>query len=873
MAPPPNDPIASVNSTTHSAAPKSGAFSLSEGKLFLNNIPLLSDVPSHVTLSPFSLPHSTNAPPHITDQAQAQAHRGSFLGFRLPHPSHRPETSLGRFACRRFLSTFRFKTWWSTMWVGSRGRDLQPETQWLLLHVPELASYVLILPLIENKFRSALRAGDDDDHDHVVLYAESGSYSIQSNSFRRMAYMHVADDPYELMREAYRAARVQLGTFRLVEEKALPALVDKFGWCTWDAFYLTVDPAGVWHGLKELAEGGVEPRFLIVDDGWQSVNLDGQPPDEDAARRLVLGGEQMTARLHRFDECERFRRYKAGALLRENAPPYDASRPRRIIRKAAEIESVGKARAKAARSGAADLSSFDEKLAALRSELDLMLEGRKSAIDYSGGDGDGECSSDQMGLKAFVKDLRTRFKGLDDVYVWQALCGAWGGVRPGATHLNARVVPAKIPPSLAATMDDLAVDKIVEGGIGLVDPAQAADLYESMHSYLASAGVTGVKVDVTHALEYVCEEYGGRVELAKEYYDGLSKSLVKNFNGTGIISSMQQCNDFFFLGTWQVPMGRAGDDFWYDDPNGDPMGVYWLQGVHMINCSYNSLWMGQFIQPDWDMFQTDHACGAFHGASRAVCGGPVYVSDSLGGHDFHLLKKLVFPDGTVPKCIHYALPTRDCLFENPLFDQKTVLKIWNLNKYGGVIGAFNCQGAGWDAKERRIRGYSHCYKPVDGRVHPTDVEWGQKKETAALGRAQKYALYLHQANRLVLTNISSGPIEFTLEPSAFEIFTFAPIEEVGGGVEFAPIGLVNMFNSGGTLQEVVVHNEEGEEGIRVRVRVKGGGELLVHSSVEPKRGLVEGKEVGFEWKGEGEVRVDVPWNEESHGVSDIVFVY
>jgi len=181
-------------------------------------------------------------------------------------------------------------------------------------------------------------------------------------------------------------------------------------------------------------------------------------------------------------------------------------------------------------------------------------------------------------------------------------------------------------------------------------------------------------------LEYVSEEYGGRVKLAKAYYDGLSKSLVKNFKGTGMICSMQQCNDFFFLGTSQISVGRAGDDFWFQDPNGDPLGVYWLQGVHMIHCAYNSLWMGQMIQPDWDMFQSDHCCAKYHAASRAICGGPVYLSDSVGCHDFDLIRQLVFPDGTIPKCIHFALPTRDCLFKNPLFDGETILKIWNLNK-------------------------------------------------------------------------------------------------------------------------------------------------------------------------------------------------
>jgi stachyose synthetase len=117
--------------------------------------------------------------------------------------------------------------------------------------------------------------------------------------------------------------------------------------------------------------------------------------------------------------------------------------------------------------------------------------------------------------------------------------------------------------------------------------------------------------------------------------------------------------------------------------------VYWLQGVHMIHCAYNSMWMGQIIQPDWDMFQSDHLCAKFHAGSRAICGGPVYVSDSVGGHDFDLLKKLVHPDGTIPKCHHFALPTRDCLFKNPLFDQETILKIWNFNKVS-ILFSLRC---------------------------------------------------------------------------------------------------------------------------------------------------------------------------------------
>jgi hypothetical protein len=40
----------------------------------------------------------------------------------------------------------------------------------------------------------------------------------------------------------------------------------------------------------------------------------------------------------------------------------------------------------------------------------------------------------------------------------------------------------------------------------------------------------------------------------------------------------------------------------------------------------------------------------------------------------------VLPDGSILRCQYYALPTRDCLFEDPLHDGNTMLKIWNLNK-------------------------------------------------------------------------------------------------------------------------------------------------------------------------------------------------
>ncbi|GAB4830592.1 Tethering factor for nuclear proteasome sts1 [Ancistrocladus abbreviatus] len=863
---PPNDPVVPLLSVL-TAKSLEKCFHLSDGKLSVRGVPLLSEVPSNVSFTNFSsICKSSDASPALFQRVQAVSYRGGFLGFEVEERSDRIVNSLGKFNGRNFISIFRFKTWWSTQWVGTSGSDLQMETQWIVLEVPEVGSYAIIVPIIEGSFRSALHPGNEG---HVLICAESGSTHVTSSSFKAIAYVHVSENPYNLMKEAYSAIRVHLNTFKLLEEKSAPPLIDKFGWCTWDAFYLTVDPIGVWYGVNEFAKGGLSLRFLIIDDGWQSINLDSDDPHQDT-KNMILGGEQMTARMHRLDEGQKFRNYKGGSILGPDSPSYNPMRPKLLIAKAVEVEQAVKQRKAAAESGVTDLSDFDARIQKLKQELDeLVGEGQDAVAAQSCRSC--SCSGDSYGMKAFTKDLRTQFKGLDDIYVWHALCGAWGGVKPGATHLKSTITPCRLSPGLKGTMDDLAVDKIIEGRIGLVDPEQAGELYDSMHSYLASTGITGVKVDVIHTLEYVSEEHGGRVQLAKSYYDGMSESLKKNLNGTNLISSMQQCNDFFFLGTKQISMGRVGDDFWFQDPNGDPNGVFWLQGVHMIHCSYNSLWMGQIIHPDWDMFQSDHVCAKFHAGSRAICGGPVYVSDSLGGHDFDLLKKLVYPDGTIPKCLHYALPTRDCLFKNPLFDQKTILKIWNFNKYGGVVGAFNCQGAGWDKKERRIKGYKECYRAMEGSVHVSDIEWDQREEGIEMGCAEEYAVYLNQADSVLFTTLKSEPIHIVIQPSSFEIFSFVPVMKLARTVRFAAIGLTNMFNSGGTIQESK-YKDCGAD-TSATMKIKGGGTFLAYSSEPPKKCFVNGAEVGYEWVNQSKLMVSIPWIEEAGGVSEVFIQY
>lgn len=744
---------------------------LENSKFLVNDQIILSQVPDNISATPS---------PYTTGDKPVNSTPGCFVGFKANEAQSHHVVPIGKLKDIKFMSIFRFKVWWTTHWTGTNGKDLEHETQMVILDKSDSLGrpYVLLLPLIEGPFRASLQPGKDD---FVDVCVESGSSKVTGDSFHSVLYMHAGDDPYSLVKDAIKVARIHLGTFKLLEEKTPPGMVDKFGWCTWDAFYLKVHPQGVWEGVKGLVDGGCPPRLVLIDDGWQSICHDDDPITSEGMNR-TSAGEQMPCRLIKFQENYKFRDYVSPRSLGQGDP-------------------------------------------------------------------------NNKGMGAFIKDLKEEFNTVDFVYVWHALCGYWGGLRPGASDLpESNVIKPKLTPGLEKTMEDLAVDKIVNNGIGLVPPEIAEKLYEGLHSHLESVGIDGVKVDVIHLLEMLCEDYGGRVDLAKAYYKALTSSVKKHFNGNGVIASMEHCNDFMFLGTEAISLGRVGDDFWCTDPSGDPNGTFWLQGCHMVHCAYNSLWMGNFIHPDWDMFQSSHPCAEFHAASRAISGGPIYISDSVGQHNFDLLKTLVLPDGSLLRCQHYALPTRDCLFEDPLHNGKTLLKIWNLNKYTGVVGAFNCQGGGWDREARRNTCASQYSKAVTSQAGPKDVEWRHGASPIYVEGIETFVLYSFKQKKLVLAK-PTDRVQITLEPFNFELLTVSPVTILGTkSVQFAPIGLVNMLNTGGAIQSIDLDDEANS----VEVEVKGAGEMRIFASQKPSACKINGEVVPFKYE-DFMVAINIPW--------------
>lgn len=190
----------------------------------------------------------------------------------------------------RFTACHRYEPYWMKPCSGERLAQVPSETQWLLAALRRGAEtdWLLVVPLFSELFRFSLRAGSGGSPllsqklDVLELLGETGDpFTVGPGGLA--AFVAVGRDPYALCERGARAVAERLGTGRLRRDKPLPDFCDRFGWCTWDAFYQEVSHDRVWQGLESFRDGGIEPRWLILDDGWQSE------------RRMPTGERRLTA--------------------------------------------------------------------------------------------------------------------------------------------------------------------------------------------------------------------------------------------------------------------------------------------------------------------------------------------------------------------------------------------------------------------------------------------------------------------------------------------------------------------------------------------------------------------------------------------------
>ncbi|KAL5769389.1 hypothetical protein ACOSQ2_016172 [Xanthoceras sorbifolium] len=445
-----------------------------------------------------------------------------------------------------------------------------------------------------------------------------------------------------------------------------------------------------------------------------------------------------------------------------------------------------------------------------------------------------EGQSEAISLKDFVSDIKKNF-GLKYVYVWHALMGYWGGLVPDAAGTEKYSPTLRYPvqsPGNLANMRDISMDSMEKYGVGTIDPSKVSQFYDDLHKYLVSQDVDGVKVDVQNILETISSGLGGRVSLTRQFQQALEESIATNFQDNSIICCMGQSTDTIYHSK-RSAITRASDDYYPKNPT--------TQTLHIAAVAFNSIFLGEVVVPDWDMFYSLHCAAEYHAVARAVGGCGVYVSDKPGKHDFKVLKRLVLADGSVLRAKYPGRPSRDCLFSDPVMDGKSLLKIWNLNKCTGVIGVFNCQGAGtWPCLENAVQ--KDVSAELSGQVSPLDIEYFE--EVSGKQWTGDCAVFSFNSGSLFRLP-KEETFDVALKLMQCDVFTVSPIKVYSEKIEFAPIGLMNMYNSGAAVESVELISDG-----RIVIKGRGGGSLGAYSSAKPNCCLVNTKNEDFKFSGE-----------------------
>ncbi|KAG4964272.1 hypothetical protein AAZX31_14G010500 [Glycine max] len=698
---------------------------------------------------------------------------GAFIGVQSHHKGSRTVFPIGKLQGLRFMCVFRFKMWWMTQRMGTCGQEIPIETQFLLVEAHNgsdiegggdqgTATYAVFLPLLEGDFRAVLQGNDQDE---IEICVESGCPAVEEFDGTHLVYIGAGSDPFEVITNSVKTVEKHLQTFAHRERKKMPDMLNWFGWCTWDAFYTNVTSENVKQGLQSFEKGGIPAKFVIIDDGWQSVGMD-------------PNGVEWKS---------------------------DSS------------------------------ANFANRLTNIKENHKFQKDGKEGQ----------RVEDPALGLRHMTNEIKLEHN-IKHVYVWHAITGYWGGVKPGVPgmeHYESKMAFPISSPGVESNQPDEALTTIAINGLGLVNPEKVFHFYDELHSYLASAGIDGVKVDVQNILETLGAGHGGRVKLARKYHQALEASIARNFPDNGIICCMSHNTDGLYSAKRSAVI-RASDDFWPRDPASHT--------IHIASVAYNTIFLGEFMQPDWDMFHSLHPMAEYHGAARAVGGCPIYVSDKPGHHDFDLLKKLALPDGSILRAKLPGRPTKDCLFTDPARDGKSLLKIWNMNDFSGVVAVFNCQGAGWCKVGKKNLIHDDNPGVVTGVIRAKDVDYlSRVADDKWTGDA---IIYSHLGGEVVyLPKDASIPV--TLKTRESEVFTIVPVKELSNGVEFAPIGLIKMFNSGGAVKEF---NWGSNESTNVAMKVRGCGQFGAYSSAQPKLITVDSEEVEFKYEEEsGLVTIDL----------------
>lgn len=170
------------------------------------------------------------------------------------------------------------------------GQDISEIPSTIQLFVGEYQSkittrYLIAIPAVNQSAKGKLSVRESR------LYLES----VYGQTDQNLVIGSIVYDCESILmgiEKAMKGLTKEIEGFQLRTKKKTPSYYDELGWCTWDVFYRDVSEANILRAFETFKQRGIQPSYLILDDGWQDVT--------DMYLKTIFENEKFPAGLKRL---------------------------------------------------------------------------------------------------------------------------------------------------------------------------------------------------------------------------------------------------------------------------------------------------------------------------------------------------------------------------------------------------------------------------------------------------------------------------------------------------------------------------------------------------------------------------------------------
>ncbi len=270
--------------------------------------------------------------------------------------------------------------------------------------------------------------------------------------------------------------------------------------------------------------------------------------------------------------------------------------------------------------------------------------------------------------KGFSPMMNARTKKIKWTGIWHTMNGHWQGLHPEHEI-------RELDPYLMKVSKQGGGDVMMPKG----DPVSSQMFYNALIGSAKNHGFDFVKIDNQNRQMAFYKGMSNPVKIVSQHAQAM-EAAMENLSG-GLMNCF--CIDLLSLmNTKYSAVGRVSVDYLLNSEA--------RAKSHLIQSYQNTLWMGQALWPDHDMFHSsDKFCGRMMAVSKAMSGAPVYLSDNPDDFVAELVMPLCMKDGKLFRPLAPAVPLPESATLSALSEAKAYRVIAPLANGAAAIVAYN----------------------------------------------------------------------------------------------------------------------------------------------------------------------------------------